>query len=107
MGALVTSDYKFNISSSVESFQVEALIFLDPATDPFSGIEVGDFMSQNPGILNQYLTQNGYDVGHNYCRYLGGNAAGVAGGQTCSSGKGRGCSSGGGDYGDYFIGVVG
>jgi subtilisin-like proprotein convertase family protein len=85
----------------------DALIFLDPNSDPFSGDEVGFYLDQNPGVLNSIISLAGYDLGHNYCRYLGGSAAGVAGGNACSNGKGRGSSSGNGDYGDYFISVVG
>ncbi len=84
----------------------EQLIFLDPATDPFVG-QVGDYMSQNPAVLNAKLTIAGYDIGHNYCRYTGGAAAGISGGTTCQNSKGAGCSSGSGDYGAGFIGVIG
>jgi subtilisin-like proprotein convertase family protein len=86
----------------------ELLIFLDPTADPFFGVEAGGFMDQNQGVLNMNVTNGAYDVGHNYARYLGGSAAGVAGGNTCNNGnKGKGCSTGGGDYGDYFVSVVG
>jgi subtilisin-like proprotein convertase family protein len=86
----------------------EILVFLDPISDPFFGVETGGFMEQNQAVLNMNITNGAYDVGHNYARYLGGSAAGVAGGITCNNGsKGKGSSSAGGDYGDYFMSVVG
>jgi subtilisin-like proprotein convertase family protein len=85
------------------------VIFLSPGSDPFTGLEVGDWMSQNPSVLNQYASSNSYDVGHVYARYIQGGAIGVAGGITCTDGKGRGCSAGNGnnDYGTFFVGVIG
>jgi subtilisin-like proprotein convertase family protein len=85
------------------------VVFLNPNTDPYTGTEVGDWMSQNPGVLDFYASVNSHDVGHVYARYLGGSAIGVAGGITCTDGKGRGCSAGTGnnDYGAYFVSVIG
>jgi subtilisin-like proprotein convertase family protein len=85
------------------------VIFLNPATDPYTGVEVGDWMAQNPAVVNQYANPNSHDVGHVYARYITGGAIGVAGGITCGDSKARGCSAGNGsgDYGDFFLNVIG
>lgn len=85
------------------------VIFLNPAADPYSGEEVGNWLDQNPGVLTQYVGSVAYDVGHVYARYITGGAIGVAGGFTCGDNKGRGCSAGNGagDYGNSFLNVVG
>ncbi|MFZ4474333.1 MAG: reprolysin-like metallopeptidase [Saprospiraceae bacterium] len=85
------------------------VVFLNPNTDPYSGEEVGNWLDQNTGVLGQYVGAVAYDVGHVYARYITGGAIGVAGGITCTDGKGRGCSAGNGagNYGNFFLNVVG
>ena len=88
------------------------VIFTNPGSDPYSGETVFDWAGQNPAVLNQYCNFNSHDIGHVYARYLGvGGAIGVAGslGNVCGNSKGEGCSAGNGngDYGDYFVGVLG
>jgi subtilisin-like proprotein convertase family protein len=85
------------------------VIFLLSGTDPYIGNEVGNWLDQNPAVLNQYVGAGAYDVGHVYARYITGGAIGVAGGITCGDGKGRGCSAGNGigNYGNFFLNVVG
>lgn len=87
----------------------ENCIFVDPQTDPFFGVEVGDWMAQNDQVVGLICGSATHDVGHVYSRYLAGGAAGVAGGIACTSSKDRGCSSGNGgsNYGDWFLNVVG
>ncbi len=89
----------------------EVCIFLDPSTDPFTGNDVGTWMTQNAQAAGYYCGTNNFDVGHVYSKYLGGSAAGVAGGIACTDSKDRGCSSSNlgpdGTYGDWFINVVG
>lgn len=93
----------------------DKVIFVDPVTDPFSGTEAGQWLGQNPGVLNTVITPAKYDLGHVYARYMGGSAAGVAGaiGNACaSSTKGEGCSTGNlvGNTGRYearFLIVIG
>ena len=87
--------------------QVESILFLDPATDPYTGTSVGEWMSQNPAAMIQTIGFETYDIGHVFARYQGGNAVGVAGGICCTDFKGRGCSSSNLPYGDYFLGVIG
>ncbi|MBK8555104.1 MAG: hypothetical protein IPL65_04715 [Lewinellaceae bacterium] len=85
----------------------EAAVFLNQATDPFTGLTVEDWMGQATGVLDFYVGLNNFDVGHVYARYLGGSASGVAGGIACFGSKARGCSSGQGNYGDRFVNVIG
>jgi Metallo-peptidase family M12B Reprolysin-like/Cadherin-like/Secretion system C-terminal sorting domain/Proprotein convertase P-domain len=89
---------------------VENILFLDPATDPYTGNTVGSHMNQNPVIMNTVLgNSDKYDIGHVFARYIPGDpAAGVAGGLCCTDfGKGRGCSSAVPPYGAYFLSVIG
>ncbi len=85
----------------------DAIIFLDPATDPYSGETVGDWMSQNPGAINPIIGIDAYDIGHVFARYITGNQAGVAGGRACSNfGKARGASSAANTNTEYFYRVA-
>lgn len=87
------------------------VVFLNPATDPYTGVTVQDWMGQNPDVLNFYSNFNSHDIGHVYARYITGGAIGVAGGLgiVCGANKAAGCSAGygGSDYGDGFVGVIG
>ena len=87
----------------------DKVIYLDPDTDPYSGLEVFNWMDQNQAIVNTKIGSANYDLGHVYARYIQGNAIGVAGGNGCAESKARGCSAGNGnnDYGDGFLGVIG
>ncbi|MCS7035582.1 MAG: cadherin-like domain-containing protein [Saprospiraceae bacterium] len=85
----------------------DAIIFLDPNTDPYSGETVGDWMNQNPGAINPIIGIDSYDIGHVFARYITGNQAGVAGGRACSSfGKARGASSASNTSTEYFYRVA-
>lgn len=86
---------------------VESILFLDPATDPYTGTTVGEWMSQNPAAMIQTIGFDTYDIGHVFARYQGGNAIGVAGGNCCTDFKGRGCSSANLPYGAYFLSIIG
>ncbi len=48
----------------------DAIIYLDPATDPFtSGIDdPGTWFNENPGAINPVIGINNYDVGHAFCK---------------------------------------
>jgi subtilisin-like proprotein convertase family protein len=86
---------------------VESILFLDPATDPYTGTSVGEWMSQNPVAMIQTIGFDSYEIGHVFARYQGGSAIGVAGGQCCTDFKGRGCSSANLPYGAYFLSIIG
>lgn len=89
----------------------EQVTYLDPETDPYSGTEVGQWMSQNGAVLGTILTPGAFDLGHVYARYISGGAIGVSGGigVACGNSKAAGCSAGNGsgDYGDGFINTIG
>lgn len=90
----------------------DKIIYVDPFGDPYGGLEVGDWLNQNPAVLNTVITPGKYDLGHVYARYITGGAIGVAGaiGNACTSpNKAEGCSAGNGqgDYGTGFLVVVG
>ncbi len=86
---------------------VESILFLDPATDPYTGTTVGEWMGQNPVAMITTIGFDSYEIGHVFARYQGGNAIGVAGGQCCTDFKGRGCSSANLPYGAYFLSIIG
>lgn len=106
LNAIYERDINIRLQLIAESYDI---IFLDPVTDPYTGNEVGGWMSQNPTIMLQYLgSPDKYDVGHVFARYLGGAAIGVAGGLCCTQFKGRGCSAWyGPPYGDEFFAIIG
>ena len=106
LNAIYERDINIRLQLIAESFDI---IFLDPVTDPYTGTDVGGWMSQNPTIMLQNLgSPDKYDVGHVFARYLGGPAIGVAGGLCCTQFKGRGCSAWyGPPYGDEFFAIVG
>jgi len=70
--------------------QTDQLIFLDPATDPYTNADVGgDLLGQNTSVINSIVGISTYDIGHVFttgCVDVGG----VAGGTVCSQGKARG-----------------
>lgn len=106
LNAIYERDINIRLVLIAESYDI---IFNDPATDPYTGSEVGGWMSQNPTIMLQYLgSPNKYDIGHVFARYITGSAIGVAGGLCCTQFKGRGCSAWyGPPYGDEFFAIVG
>jgi len=106
LNAIYERDINIRLVLIPESYNI---IFLDPVTDPYTGTEVGGWMSQNPVAMLTYLgSPDNYDIGHVFARYLGGPAIGVAGGLCCTQFKGRGCSAWyGPPYGDEFFAIVG
>lgn len=68
----------------------EALVHLDPNTDPFVNANVGGaLLEQNKNYLNSIVPFTSYDLGHIFtmsCTDVGG----VAGGTVCSENKARG-----------------
>ncbi len=77
-----------------------ATIFLNPATDPFTGTDNGTLAAQNQQALEiAGVPLAAYDIGHVFARG-GGGIAGL--GIVCQSGKWRACSAGSGSYGLGF-----
>lgn len=86
----------------------EKLIFINSATDPFTGPTAADWLNQNTQVIINAIGQlSKFDIGHCFARYISGDAAGIAGGDCCSNNKGRGVSTGNLPYGDDFFSVVG
>ena len=86
----------------------EKLIFINSATDPFTGPTCADWLEQNTQvIINAIGSLAKFDIGHCFARYISGDAVGIAGGDCCSNNKGRGVSSDFYPYGDGFFSVVG
>ncbi len=106
LNAIYERDINIRLVLIAESYDI---IFLNPATDPYTGTEVTGWMSQNPVImLNNLGSPDKYDIGHVFARYITGSAIGVAGGLCCTQFKGRGCSAWyGPPYGDAFFAIVG
>lgn len=85
------------------------IIFLDPATDPFSGSDVSFWMNQNPdAISGAGIALNEYDLGHAFGKFVSGQYIGIANlSSCCGSNKARGASSDyGPSYGDYFVSIA-
>lgn len=81
----------------------DKLIFTNPDTDPYSGLETGDWMNQNQAAVNNAIGSGAYDIGHVFAVYVTGSATGIAGGRICNVfGKARGCSSTNPPEGTYF-----
>jgi subtilisin-like proprotein convertase family protein len=60
-------------------------IFLDSDTDPYTdGSDVGESYGQTPGILDQYIGNENYDVGHSFIAFCGGGTVGIGGGRACN-----------------------
>lgn len=87
----------------------EKLIFINSATDPFTGPTAFDWLNQNTQVIvNAIGLLNKFDVAHCFARFIAGEASGVAGGICCyDPSKARGVSTGFYPYGDGFFAVVG
>ncbi|TNE63998.1 MAG: T9SS type A sorting domain-containing protein, partial [Bacteroidetes bacterium] len=86
----------------------DLIIFLDPATDPYTGTTTGEWLGQNPLAMVQYLgSADQYDIGHVFARYLGGSQGVAMLGSCCTQFKGRGCSAGYPPYEDDFFSIIG
>jgi subtilisin-like proprotein convertase family protein len=86
--------------------QNDQLIFLDDATDPYTGFNLGAWITENQLVLNSTIGSGAYDLGHVIGRGTGSGVIGLASlSSACSAlNKGRGASSGT-SYGDFFIGT--
>jgi subtilisin-like proprotein convertase family protein len=57
----------------------DTLIYLDPATDPFTGPLIPNWIGDNPGAINSLLGSNTYDIGHLFSRVANPSGVYVAG----------------------------
>lgn len=106
LNGIYERDVRIRLELIPESYDI---IFLDPATDPYPGQTVGEWMNANPSAMFNVLgSDDKYDVGHVFAKYIPPDPAiGVAGGLCCTQTKGRGCSAGDPPYGNDFFSVVG
>lgn len=66
----------------------DELIFLDPATDPYTSANEGlVILGQNRSVLNNRVGANAYEVGHVFSKCY--DVGGVAGGNICTQEKER------------------
>jgi subtilisin-like proprotein convertase family protein len=57
----------------------DTLIFLDPATDPFSGPLIPNWIGDNPSAINSRVDINSYDIGHLFAKVANPSGIYVAG----------------------------
>lgn len=106
LNGIFERDVALRLELIAQSYDV---IFLDPATDPYSGSTVHDWLDQNLTVMGNFgITTDMYDIGHVFAKYFTGGAIGVAYlNSCCSEGKAGGCSAWyGPTYGDPFIGIA-
>lgn len=75
------------------------LIFLDANTDPFQNNNPSQLLSTNPGVINNAIGFNAYDIGHNFSTGGGGVAAL---GCVCLNNKAQGVTGSSSPIGDPF-----
>ncbi|MFN3952450.1 MAG: reprolysin-like metallopeptidase [Thermaurantimonas sp.] len=76
-----------------------SLIFLDAATDPFQNNNASQLLSSNPGVINNAIGFNAYDIGHNFSTGGGGLASLAC---VCQSSKAQGVTGSSAPIGDPF-----
>lgn len=106
LNGIFERDVALRLELIAQSYDV---IFLDPATDPYSGSTVHDWLDQNLTVMGNFgITPDLYDIGHVFAKYFTGGAIGVAYlNSCCSESKAGGCSAWyGPTYGDPFIGIA-
>ena len=57
----------------------DTLIYFDPATDPFSGPLIPNWIGDNPFAINSRVSVNSYDIGHLFARVSNPSGVYVAG----------------------------
>jgi len=57
----------------------DTLIYFDPATDPFSGPLIPNWIGDNPFAINSRISVNSYDIGHLFARVSNPSGVYVAG----------------------------
>lgn len=100
IAAIMERDFSLRIELVADN---DKLIYLDAATDPYEGTEVGEWMDQNHAVVTNIIGSTNFDIGHVFSVYVTGSAVGVAGGRVCNnSNKARACSSALQPTGEYF-----
>lgn len=107
----ISAVYEMDISIRLQLVpNNDEIIFLDPNTDPYTGNAAPNWASQNSLIVNTAIGSANFDIGHVFCRYMGGGIGGIGGlGVVCSSTKSYGATTGNGNgsYGPGFVSTLG
>ncbi|MCO5269676.1 MAG: M12 family metallo-peptidase [Brumimicrobium sp.] len=92
--------YERDLSIHMTMINNDAIIYTDPATDPYTNGNASAMLSENHNNLNSVIGSSNYDIGH----VFGTNSGGVAylGSVCSSSNKGRGVTGSGAPVGDAF-----
>lgn len=82
----------------------ENVIYLNSGTDPYTNGNTGAMLSENPGVLDQFIGTNNYDIGH----VVGTNAGGLASlSSVCNPGsKAQGVSCQFGNYSSTLFFII-
>ncbi|MEM9023824.1 MAG: reprolysin-like metallopeptidase, partial [Bacteroidota bacterium] len=78
----------------------DALIFLNPGTDPYDNVNSGVMLQQNTGVINGIVGSGAYDFGHVFATGTSGGVAFL--GSVCTGNKGAGVSGSTNTNGDPF-----
>ncbi len=86
--------------------QNDQIIFLNDNTDPYTGTDLSNWISENVLVLNTTIGSSAYDLGHVIGRGTGSGVIGLASlSSACTVIKASGASSGQNPYGLFFIGT--
>ncbi|MEM1122463.1 MAG: reprolysin-like metallopeptidase, partial [Bacteroidota bacterium] len=73
--------------------ETDSLLFLDPATDPYSdGQDVARSYGENPAAIEKIIPPDQFDIGHVFVAGCGSGVVGIGGGKVCDASKSLGIS---------------
>jgi len=73
--------------------QTDSIIFLDPATDPYTdGQDVARSYGENPAAIEKIIPLDQFDIGHVFIAGCGSGVVGIGGGKVCDASKSLGIS---------------
>ncbi|MEM6318843.1 MAG: reprolysin-like metallopeptidase [Bacteroidota bacterium] len=73
--------------------EVEDIIFLDPATDPYAdGGDVTQSYQENPAAIERIIPVDQFDIGHVFIAGCSSGVVGIGGGKACDASKSLGIS---------------
>lgn len=72
----------------------DLITFTDAATDPYEENDAYELLGDNTSVLNEFIGQSNYDIGHVFTADISGGVAGVAIlGSVCRASKARGVTA--------------
>lgn len=87
--------------------EIDSLIFLDPATDPYSdGSNVASSYTENATAIETRVSADKFDIGHVFIAQCGGGVVGIGGGKVCDFTKSSGISCQFGSDANFAINLV-